>query len=146
MPHLISFTGLMSGLTMGLLSLDMMSLKVMKDGGTDSEKKHARRIIPIVKRHHLLLVTLLLGNAAAVEAMPIFLDRISDPITAILVSVTAVLIFGEYDFTCLSNYENILCTTMQSLVLSPAKQGQHIGIMSSSLSALSHFWFPIDNS
>ena len=115
--HLISLTGLMSGLTMGLLSLDMMSLKVMKDGGTDSEKKHARRIIPIVKRHHLLLVTLLLGNAAAVEAMPIFLDRISDPITAILVSVTAVLIFGEYDFTCLSKYDNFLYTTMQSLFL-----------------------------
>ena len=91
----------MSGLTMGLLSLDMMTLKVMKDGGTDSEKKHARKIIPIVKRHHLLLVTLLLGNAAAVEAMPIFLDRISDPVTAILVSVTAVLIFGEWVFSAL---------------------------------------------
>lgn len=92
---LVLAAGLMSGLTMGLLSLDMMSLKVMKDGGSDSEKKHARRIIPIVKRHHLLLVTLLLGNAAAVESMPIFLDKISDPVTAILVSVTAVLIFGE---------------------------------------------------
>ncbi|XP_060601347.1 uncharacterized protein LOC132754699 [Ruditapes philippinarum] len=92
---LVLAAGLMSGLTMGLLSLDMMTLKVLKDGGTPSEKKHAQRIIPIVKRHHLLLVTLLLGNAAAVEAMPIFLDRISDPVTAILVSVTAVLIFGE---------------------------------------------------
>ena len=105
----------MSGLTMGLLSLDMMSLKVMKDGGTDSEKKHARRIIPIVKRHHLLLVTLLLGNAAAVEAMPIFLDRISDPITAILVSVTAVLIFGEYEFLVL--YQTM--TTFYILQYSP---------------------------
>lgn len=85
----------MSGLTMGLLSLDMMTLKVLRDGGTPNEKKHAKKILPIIKRHHLLLVTLLLGNAAAVEAMPIFLDRISDPVTAILVSVTAVLIFGE---------------------------------------------------
>lgn len=80
---------------MGLLSLDMMTLKVLKDGGTSLEKKHASKILPIVSRHHLLLVTLLLGNAAAVEAMPIFLDRISDPVTAIVVSVTAVLIFGE---------------------------------------------------
>lgn len=80
---------------MGLLSLDLMTLKVLRDGGTPSEKKHARKILPIVKRHHLLLVTLLLGNAAAVEAMPIFLDRISSPVVAILVSVTAVLIFGE---------------------------------------------------
>ena len=59
----------MSGLTMGLLSLDMMTLKVLKDGGTTAEKKHSQKILPIIQRHHLLLVTLLLGNAAAVEAM-----------------------------------------------------------------------------
>lgn len=80
---------------MGLLSLDLMTLKVLRDGGTPKEKKHAERILPIVEKHHLLLVTLLLANAAAVEAMPIFLDRISDPIIAICVSVSAVLIFGE---------------------------------------------------
>lgn len=87
--------GLVSGLTMGLLSLDMMTLKILKEGGSPKEKKYAARILPVVQRHHLLLVTLLLANAAAVEAMPIFLDRISDPITAICVSVTAVLLFGE---------------------------------------------------
>lgn len=85
----------MSGLTMGLLSLDVMTLKIMKDGGSMKEKKQAEKILPIVKRHHLLLVTLLLANAAAVESMPIFLDKISSPVIAILVSVTAVLIFGE---------------------------------------------------
>ena len=85
----------MSGLTMGLLSLDLMTLEILRDGGTPKQKKHACRILPIVKRHHLLLVTLLLGNAAAVEAMPIFLDRISDPVIAIVVSVSAVLFFGE---------------------------------------------------
>jgi ankyrin repeat/SOCS box protein 13/metal transporter CNNM len=53
------------------------------------------KILPIVERHHLLLVTLLLANAAAVESMPIFLDQVSSPVVAILVSVTAVLIFGE---------------------------------------------------
>ena len=80
---------------MGLLSIDTMSLKVLQAGGTPSEKKHAARILPLVTRHHLLLVTLLLANAAAVESMPLFLDRISDPITAICVSVSAVLLFGE---------------------------------------------------
>ena len=88
-------TGLMSGLTMGLLSLDITTLKVTRDGGDPKEQRHARRILPLVERHHLLLVTLLLANAAAVEAMPIFLDRVSDPVIAIIVSVTAVLIFGE---------------------------------------------------
>jgi metal transporter CNNM len=51
--------------------------------------------MPLVKRHHLLLVTLLVGNAAAMEALPIFLDRVLGPIFAILISVTAVLMFGE---------------------------------------------------
>lgn len=92
---LVLIAGLVSGLTMGLLSLDMMSLNVLATGGKPNERKYAAKIIPIIKRHHLLLVTLLLTNAAAVESMPLFLDRISDPVTAIAVSVTAVLIFGE---------------------------------------------------
>ncbi|KAK7503006.1 hypothetical protein BaRGS_00005632, partial [Batillaria attramentaria] len=92
---LVLIAGLMSGLTMGLLSLDPTTLAVLRDGGTEREQRHAKRILPLVSRHHLLLVTLLLANAAAVEAMPIFLDRISDPVIAIVTSVTAVLIFGE---------------------------------------------------
>jgi ankyrin repeat/SOCS box protein 13/metal transporter CNNM len=92
---LVIVAGMMSGLTMGLLSLDLLSLKVLKSSGNQKEKKYALTILPIVQRHHLLLVTLLLANAAAVEGMPIFLDRISNPIIAIVVSVTAVLLFGE---------------------------------------------------
>ncbi|XP_062510862.1 uncharacterized protein LOC134186817 [Corticium candelabrum] len=92
---LVLLAGLMSGLTMGLLSLDVLSLKVLKSGGTAKQQKYATTILPIVEKHHLLLVTLLLGNAASVEAMPIFLDRISNPIVAVVVSVTAVLLFGE---------------------------------------------------
>jgi hypothetical protein len=42
-----------------------------------------------------LQVTLLLCNACAMEALPLFLDTLTDPVTAITVSVTAVLVFGE---------------------------------------------------
>ena len=63
--------------------------------GKPMEIKYAARIYPLVKRHHLLLVTLLLANAGAVEAMPIFMDRITNPVVAIVVSVSAVLLFGE---------------------------------------------------
>ncbi len=34
-------------------------------------------------------------NAAAAEALPLFLDRLFNPITAVLLSVTVVLLFGE---------------------------------------------------
>ena len=89
------FPGLMSGLTMGLLSLDKLSLEVLSRGGKPREKKYAKRILLLVRHHHLLLVTLLLSNAAAVEAMPIFLAKITNEVVAIIVSVTAVLLFGE---------------------------------------------------
>eukprot|EP00439_Symbiodinium_sp_Y106_P081866 s200_g20.t8 len=45
--------------------------------------------------HHLLLVTLLLLNALANEALPIFLDDLLSPVFAVLLSVTFVLICGE---------------------------------------------------
>lgn len=80
---------------MGLLSLDKMSLEVLKRGGKPRQKKFATRILMIVKRHHLLLVTLLLANALAVETMPIFLSKITVEVVAIIISVTAVLLFGE---------------------------------------------------
>ena len=50
--------------------------------------------MPVLRRPHVLLVTLLLCNAAAAEALPLFLDRLADPVTAVLVSVTVVLLFG----------------------------------------------------
>lgn len=88
-------TGVASGLTMGLLSLDVTSLKVLQKGGKPKEKKYASRIINVVRNHHLLLVTLLLANAAAAETMPVFLGKITSEVVAILISVTAVLLFGE---------------------------------------------------
>jgi len=92
---LVLIAGLMSGLTIGLMSLDLMTLEIMKNGGNEKSKKYAEKIIPIVKNHHLVLVTLLLCNAAANEALPIFLDKITSPVIAIIVSVSAILLFGE---------------------------------------------------
>ena len=40
-------------------------------------------------------MTLLLANAAAMEALPIFLDDLVPAYAAVIISVTAVLIFGE---------------------------------------------------
>ena len=58
--------------------------------------RYAKTLIPLVKQHHLLLVTLLLANAGVAETLPLFLDRlVPSPIYAVIISVTAVLIFGE---------------------------------------------------
>ena len=42
-----------------------------------------------------MLVTLLLSNATAMEALPLFLDRLVPSLWAVIISVTAVLFFGE---------------------------------------------------
>jgi hypothetical protein len=63
-----------SGLTIGLMSIDMMELEIKQRVGTPSEQHYARRLLPILTRRHLLLVTLLLFNASAAEALPLFLS------------------------------------------------------------------------
>ncbi|KAL9229858.1 hypothetical protein vseg_005279 [Gypsophila vaccaria] len=92
---LVLFAGLMSGLTLGLMSLSLVELEVLAKAGTSHDRKHAAKIIPVVHRQHLLLCTLLICNAAAMEALPIFLDSLVSAGTAILLSVTLILLFGE---------------------------------------------------
>lgn len=89
------FAGLMSGLTLGLMSLSLVDLEVLAKSGTPKDKLHAEKILPVVKNQHLLLCTLLICNAAAMETLPIFLDGIVSAWVAILVSVTLILLFGE---------------------------------------------------
>ncbi|KAL6210523.1 hypothetical protein ACLB2K_015755 [Fragaria x ananassa] len=92
---LVLFAGIMSGLTLGLMSLNLVDLEILQRSGTSDQKKQAAAILPVVKKQHQLLVTLLLCNAAAMEALPLYLDEIFHPVVAVLLSVTFVLIFGE---------------------------------------------------
>ncbi|KAL8199754.1 hypothetical protein R6Q57_013322 [Mikania cordata] len=92
---LVAFAGLMSGLTLGLMSLSLLDLEVLIKAGQPNDRKNAEKIMPIVKNQHQLLCTLLICNAIAMEALPIFLDSILLPWTAILISVTLVVAFGE---------------------------------------------------
>ncbi|XP_022737236.1 DUF21 domain-containing protein At5g52790-like [Durio zibethinus] len=92
---LVSFAGIMSGLTLGLMSLSLVDLEVVIKAGQPRDRKNAEKILPIVKDQHLLLCTLLIGNALAMEALPIFLDSLLSEWCAILISVTLILAFGE---------------------------------------------------
>lgn len=85
----------MSGLTVGYLSIDDLELELKLINGNEKEKKNANKVLPILAKRHWLLVTLLLMNAAAMEALPIFLDDIFPEYLAIIISVTLVLLFGE---------------------------------------------------
>ncbi|XP_027930527.1 DUF21 domain-containing protein At2g14520-like [Vigna unguiculata] len=92
---LVLFAGLMSGLTLGLMSLSLVDLEVLAKSGTPQDRKHAAKILPVVRNQHLLLCTLLICNAAAMEALPIFLDSLVVAWGAVLISVTLILLFGE---------------------------------------------------
>ena len=85
----------MSGLTVGLLSIDQVSLEISKLEGNEEDRERAERIMSTLSNHHWLLVTLLLCNAAALETLPIFLGKMVPEHIAIIISVTAVLFFGE---------------------------------------------------
>ncbi|KAJ8565889.1 hypothetical protein K7X08_008465 [Anisodus acutangulus] len=92
---LVLFAGIMSGLTLGLMSLGLVELEILQRSGTPLEKKQAATIFPVVQKQHQLLVTLLVCNAASMEALPIYLDKIFNQYVAIILSVTFVLTFGE---------------------------------------------------
>lgn len=70
-------------------------MEVLKHSGTEHQRWMVSRIQPLISHPHFLMVTLLLGNTAASVSLPIFVDRMLNPFLSIIISVTAILAFGE---------------------------------------------------
>ncbi|KAJ2783776.1 hypothetical protein H4R18_001528 [Coemansia javaensis] len=88
--------GLLAGLTLGLMSLDETNLHILATSGTPQQREYARRIQPIRKNGHWLLVTLLLGNTIINESLPIVMHSVvGGGVMAVLVSTAAIVLFGE---------------------------------------------------
>lgn len=92
---LLSATGLVAGLTIGFVGISDVELEILKRTGNARDVARATRVQPLLKHHHLVLVTLVLCNAAANEALPIVLQSIVPPWLALALSVTLVLVAGE---------------------------------------------------
>ena len=92
---LTCLAGLVSGLTVGYLSIDELVLELRTIGGNDEEKADGAIIQDVLSDRHRLLVSLLLTNAAAMESLPIFLNKLVPEWAAIIVSTTLVLFVGE---------------------------------------------------
>ena len=60
---LVLFGGLMSGLTVGYLSIDELLLELKQNSGTDEEKRQSAKVMPLLHQHQWLLVTLFISNA-----------------------------------------------------------------------------------
>lgn len=88
---LVSLSGLFSGLTLGLLSLDKNELKRKMALGD----KRAAKVYSVRQNGNLLLCTLLLGNVAVNSALAIFLGDITSGALAMLITTALIVIFGE---------------------------------------------------
>ncbi len=88
---LILLSGLFSGLTLGLLSLDKKELKRKATLGDEQAKK----IYPVREKGNLLLCTLLLGNVGVNSALAIFLNNITTGFAAGFIATGLIVVFGE---------------------------------------------------
>jgi len=88
---LVILSGLFSGLTLGLLSLDAHSLARQAKRGN----KEAKIIYGVRKNGNLLLTTLLLGNVAVNTTLSIFLGTIASGIVAGITATALIVVFGE---------------------------------------------------
>ncbi|CAD7699841.1 unnamed protein product [Ostreobium quekettii] len=92
---LLVCSGMFSGLTLGLLSLDMVGLRILEQAGQAEEQKYAKAIIPVRQHGNLLLCTMLLGNVIVNSALSILLSDLTSGLVGLIVSTIVILIFGE---------------------------------------------------
>ena len=91
---LVLMSGLFSGLTLGLLSLDKNELE-RKISLKNKESIKAKKVYAVRKRGNLLLCTLLLGNVAVNSTLAIFLGDIASGVVAGFVATGLIVVFGE---------------------------------------------------
>ena len=92
---LLCFSALFSGLTLGLMSLDITGLEIVMAGDDSNAARYAKTIYPLRKQGNLLLCTLLLGNVAVNSLMAIFSAEIFSGTIGFLASTISIVIFGE---------------------------------------------------
>ncbi len=88
---LVGLSALFSGLTLGLMSLDLHELKRK----VKHNNRQARKIYAVRRRGNLLLTTLLLGNVAVNAALSIYLGTIASGLVAGVIATSIIFLFGE---------------------------------------------------
>jgi len=93
---LLIFSGLCSGLNLGLMSLDKTELDIMMNSGTPQEKKYAQIIRPVRRHGNFLLCAILLGNVLINNTMAILLDDLTgNGMLAVVSATLAIVVVGE---------------------------------------------------
>lgn len=92
---LLCLSGLFSGLNLGLMSLDLGELDILKRIGTPNEKSYASKIYPLRKRGNFLLCSILLGNVMVNAVSTLILGDMLSGVYAAFGSTILIVIFGE---------------------------------------------------
>jgi len=92
---LLVLSGLFSGLNLGLMSLDLTSLRILIETGSPQEKRFAKSIEPVRKQGNFLLCTLLLGNVLVNNSLTILLDGLFGGVMAIVGATAGIVVMGE---------------------------------------------------
>lgn len=84
-----------SGLTLGLLSLDLTELNLLIQTGTPDEKRYAAIIRPVRLKANMLLCTLVFGNVAVTSLSTMLLASLLDETTGLVLNTFLIVILGE---------------------------------------------------
>ncbi|KRG00341.1 uncharacterized protein Dwil_GK26993 [Drosophila willistoni] len=77
------------------MAMDRTELKILRNTGTEKEKKYASKIAPVRDQGNYLLCSILLGNVLVNSTFTILLDGLTSGLFAVVFSTLAIVLFGE---------------------------------------------------
>lgn len=92
---LVGLSALSAGMILGLMGLDPMTLEIISQSGTLTERKYASALIPLRKRGNHLLVTLIITNIFINSAISIVVEDIAPGLLGFVISTCLITVFGE---------------------------------------------------
>ncbi|EIE24396.1 DUF21-domain-containing protein [Coccomyxa subellipsoidea C-169] len=93
---LVTISAYFAGTTLGVISLDKISLKIVAQASDDAkERRHAKAILPVRERGNWLLCTLLIGNTIANSFLSILLAGYTSGLLGLILSTALIVIFAE---------------------------------------------------
>lgn len=93
----VLLAAMFSGLTIGLFGMDLITLDIISSAGNEPDKTYAKRILPIRRYGHQLLVTLLIGNMLTVVIISQMVSAMiqSTEFVNFIVATVVVFVFAE---------------------------------------------------
>ncbi|BES99524.1 ancient conserved domain protein [Nesidiocoris tenuis] len=88
----VILSGLLNGLVLGLMSLDLTELQVIANVGRDKEKQYGRAILSVRRTGNFLLISLVVGATILNSTTTVLIDLfVSQWVTVAIVTLTIVL-------------------------------------------------------